>query len=331
MPGLEIMAANEDNKKQALKECCLDEEFTQDEQNQKLIDEIAKENILLTEEIQKLEAELQEATRNSQINEDIPETKIKFTSVENPESDSQFSNISYSCQVSSKVPYELQKGQALITFEKEEVAQNVIRRGEHYVQLQDVNVKMMAKPVPLNSGVRFQVHVEVSKMKVNVTEIPDILPESQMRDKLELSFCKSRNGGGEVESVEYDKQSGSAVITFVESGGTHVLRKLNGALPFQLFADKILKMKDYPLYINQNCHRVIVSPYTETHLKKFQVFSGVAKRTVLLTGMENLQKTDEETVEDFINIHFQREKNGGGEVEVVACSLGQSQIAYFEE
>ncbi|XP_032335328.1 N-myc-interactor [Camelus ferus] len=309
------MAANEDNKKQALKECCLDEEFTRDEQNQKLIDEIAKENILLTEEIQKLEAELQEATRNSQINEDIPETKIKFTSVENPESDSQFSNISYSCQVSSKVPYELQKGQALITFEKEEVAQNVIRRGEHYVQLQDVNVKMMAKPVPLNSGVRFQVHVEVSKMKVNVTEIPDILPESQMRDKLELSFCKSRNGGGEVESVEYDKQSGSAVITFVESG----------------VADKILKMKDYPLYINQNCHRVIVSPYTETHLKKFQVFSGIAKRTVLLTGMENLQKTDEETVEDFINIHFQREKNGGGEVEVVACSLGQSQIAYFEE
>nr|XP_006196215.1 N-myc-interactor [Vicugna pacos] len=309
------MAANEDNKKQALKECCLDEEFMQDEQNQKLIDEIAKENILLTKEIQKLEAELQEATRNSQINEDIPETKIKFTSVENPESDSQFSNISYSCQVSSKVPYELQKGQALITFEKEEVAQNVIRRGGHYVQLQDVNVKMMAKPVTLNSGVRFQVHVEVSKMKVNVTEIPDILPESQMRDKLELSFCKSRNGGGEVESVEYDKQSGSAVITFVESG----------------VADKILKMKDYPLYINQNCHRVIVSPYTETHLKKFQVFSGVAKRTVLLTGMEDLQKTDEETVGDFINIHFQREKNGGGEVEVVTCSLGQSHIAYFEE
>ncbi|XP_072817060.1 N-myc-interactor [Vicugna pacos] len=309
------MAANEDNKKQTLKECCLDEEFMQDEQNQKLIDEIAKENILLTKEIQKLEAELQEATRNSQINEDIPETKIKFTSVENPESDSQFSNISYSCQVSSKVPYELQKGQALITFEKEEVAQNVIRRGGHYVQLQDVNVKMMAKPVTLNSGVRFQVHVEVSKMKVNVTEIPDILPESQMRDKLELSFCKSRNGGGEVESVEYDKQSGSAVITFVESG----------------VADKILKMKDYPLYINQNCHRVIVSPYTETHLKKFQVFSGVAKRTVLLTGMEDLQKTDEETVGDFINIHFQREKNGGGEVEVVTCSLGQSHIAYFEE
>ena len=45
--------------------------------------------------------------------------------MENPESDSEFSNISYSCQVSSKVSYELQKGQALITFEKEEGMTNV--------------------------------------------------------------------------------------------------------------------------------------------------------------------------------------------------------------
>lgn len=45
--------------------------------------------------------------------------------MENPESDSEFSDIFYSCQVSSKVPYELQKGQALITFEKEEGMTNV--------------------------------------------------------------------------------------------------------------------------------------------------------------------------------------------------------------
>lgn len=57
-------------------------------------------------------------------------------------------------------------------------------------------------------------------MKISVTEIPDELPEDQMRDKLELSFCKSRHGGGEVESVNYDKQSGSAVVTFVEAGGS---------------------------------------------------------------------------------------------------------------
>ncbi|XP_526097.4 N-myc-interactor isoform X1 [Pan troglodytes] len=308
-----IMEADKDDTQQILKEHSPDE-FIKDEQNKGLIDEIIKKNIQLKKEIQKLETELQEATEEFQIKEDIPETKMKFLSVETPENDSQLSNISCSFQVSSKVPYEIQKGQALITFEKEEVAQNVVSMSKHHVQIKDVNLEVTAKPVPLNSGVRFQVYVEVSKMKINVTEIPDTLPEDQMRDKLELSFSKSRNGGGEVDRVDYDRQSGSAVITFVEIG----------------VADKILKKKEYPLYINQTCHRVTVSPYTEIHLKKYQIFSGTSKRTVLLTGMEGIQM-DEEIVEDLINIHFQRAKNGGGEVDVVKCSLGQPHIAYFEE
>ncbi|KAL2774496.1 N-myc-interactor, partial [Daubentonia madagascariensis] len=307
------MAADKDNKKQVLKEHWPDE-FMKDEQNEGLIGEITKENIQLKEEIQKLEAELQEATREFQIKEDIPETKVKFISVETPENDSQFSNVSCSFQVSTKVPYELQKGQALITFEKKEVAQNVIRTRKHRVQIDDVSMDIIAKPVPLNLGVRFQVHVEVSKMKINVTGIPDALPEDQMRDKLELSFCKSRNGGGEVEWVDYDKRAGSAVITFVEIG----------------VADKILQKREYPLYINHSCHTVTVSPYVEKHLKKYQVFSGMSERTVLLTGMEDVE-LDEESVEDLVGIHFQREKNGGGEVDVVKCSLGQSHIVYFEE
>lgn len=307
------MATGRDNEKRVLKDW-RDEEFMKDEQNQKLFTEMAKENIRLSEEIQKLEAELQEAMKSSQIKEDIPKTKMKFTSLENPENDGQFLNISCSFQVRSPVPYELQKGEALITFEKEEVAQNVISMQNHHVRINDVDLEVVAKPVPLKPGVRFQVHIEVSKIKVNVTEIPDELPESQMRDKLELSFCKSRNGGGEVECVEYDKQTRSAVITFVETG----------------VVDNILKMKDYPLYINQNCHRVVVSPYIEKHVKKFQVFSGISKRTVLLTGMEGLQMMDEEIIEDLINIHFQREKNGGGEVDVVKCSLDQPYIAYFQ-
>lgn len=292
---------------------CLEDELMKNEEKEKLI-EMAQENIRLTEEIRKLEDELEGITRNTQIKEDILKTKMKFTTAEYPENDSQFFNVSCSFQVNSKVPYKLLKGQALVTFEKEDVAQNVIRLRDHHIKIENVDVMVMANPVPLNSGVRFQVNVEVSKMKINVTEIPDELPENQMRDKLELSFYKSRNGGGEVECVEYDKQSRSAVITFVEIG----------------VVDKILEKTDYPLYINQKCHRVNVSPYIETHVKKFQLFSGISKRTVLLTGMENLQMMDEELVEDFLSIHFQREKNGGGEVEVVKCSLGQPHIAYFE-
>ncbi|XP_029790460.1 N-myc-interactor [Suricata suricatta] len=309
------MADSGDNKSQVHEELRLDEEFMKVEQRERLIDKIAKENIQLKEEIQRLEAELQETTRNSQIKEDIPAAEMKFTSLENPENDSQCLNISCSFHVSSQVSYELQKGQALITFEKEEVAQNVIRMGKHHVQIEDIDVEVMAKPVPLNSGVRFQALVEVSKVKINVTEIPDELPEDQMRDKLELSFSKSRNGGGEVLCVQYDKQSQSAVITFLETG----------------VADKILKKKEYPLCINQNCYKVIVSPYIETDLKNFQAFSGISTRTVLLTGMENLQMMEEEILEDLVNIYFQRESNGGGEVEVVKCCLDQPCMAYFEE
>lgn len=52
---------------------------------------------------------------------------------------------------------------------------------------------------------------------------------------------------------------------------------------------------------------------------------------MLLTGMEDLQMIDEELLQDLVNIHFQRKTNGGGEVEVVKCSLGQPYITSFEE
>lgn len=47
--------------------------------------------------------------------------------------------------------------------------------------------------------------------------------------------------------------------------------------------------------------------------------------------MEDIEVMDEELVEDLINIHFQREKNGGGEVDVVKCSLSQPHMVYFQE
>ncbi|XP_006974343.1 N-myc-interactor [Peromyscus maniculatus bairdii] len=308
------MDADMSNKKQACKEHSPEKEVMIVEQSEGLIHEIMRENFQLDQEIKKLEAELHSDAREFKIKENIPEGKLKFVSVENPEHGGHFSNSSCSFQVSSHILYELQKGQALITFEKEEVAQNVISMGKHVVQMEKTSVEVTAHPVPLHIGVRFLVHVDVSKMKINVTGIPDELPEDQTRDKLELSFCKSRNGGGEVESVDYDRKSGSAVVTFVEAG----------------VADKILKKRDYPLYMNSKCYRVTVSPFIERRLEKYQVFSAVSKKTVLLTGLEVVWM-DEEIVEDLISIHFQRKNNGGGEVDAVKCSLDQSYTAYFEE
>lgn len=308
------MDAAKHNIKQACDECSPEMDVMRAEQSTGLLHEIMSENSELDREIKKLEAELQSDAREFQMKESIPERKLKFTSVESPEDGGHFSNSSCSFQVSSQILYELQKGQALITFEKEEVAQNVISMGKHVVQMEGTSVKVSAHPVPLNAGVRFQVHVDISKMKINVMGIPDELSEEQTRDKLELSFCKSKNGGGEVESVDYDRKSRRAVITFVEAG----------------VADKILKKKTYPLYMNQKCYSVTVTPFIERRLEKYQVFSAVSKKTVLLTGLEGIP-VDEETGEDLLNIHFQRKNNGGGEVEVVKCSLDQPFAAYFEE
>ncbi|XP_034351255.1 N-myc-interactor [Arvicanthis niloticus] len=308
------MDADKDNIKQACDECSPEMDVMRVEQSTGLLHEIMRENSELDKEIKKLEAELQSDAREFQMKENIPERKLKFTSVESPEDGGHFSESSCSFQVSSQILYELQKGQALITFEKEEVAQNVISMGKHVVQMEGTSVKVSAHPVPLNAGVRFQVHVDISKMKINVMGIPDELSEEQTRDKLELSFCKSKNGGGEVESVDYDRKSRRAVITFVEAG----------------VADKILKKKTYPFYMNQKCYSVTVSPFIERRLEKYQVFSAVSKKTVLLTGLEGIA-VDEETGEDLLNIHFQRKNNGGGEVEVVKCSLDQPFAAYFEE
>lgn len=308
------MEDDKDNITQVCEERSAEMDTMRVEQGKGLLHELMRENSELEKEIKKLEAELQSDAREFQIKENVPERKLKFTSVESSEDGGHFSNSSCSFQMSPQILYELQKGQALITFEKEEVAQNVIDMGEHVVQMEGTSVKLSAHPVPLNTGVRFQVHVDISKMKINVMGIPDELSEEQTRDKLELSFCKSRNGGGEVESVDYDRKSRRAVITFVEAG----------------VADKILKKKTYPLYMNQKCYSVAVSPFIERRLEKYQVFSAVSKKTVLLTGLEGIP-IEEETGEDLLSIHFQRKNNGGGEVEVVKCSLDQSFTAYFEQ
>lgn len=106
---------------------------------------------------------------------------------------------------------------------------------EHRCQISGETV-ITALALPLDTGIFFfltctrdyemlsQVHVDISKMKINVTGIPDELSEEQTRDKLELSFYKSKNGGGEVESVDYDRKSRSAVITFVVAGGMQTPR-----------------------------------------------------------------------------------------------------------
>lgn len=65
-----------------------------------------------------------------------------------------------------------------------------------------------------------QLHVKISQRKIKVSNIPNLpIPEEWVKDKLELNFCKTKLGGGEVKDVTYDRRSQMALITFVQPGG----------------------------------------------------------------------------------------------------------------
>ncbi|NXU92241.1 NMI protein, partial [Xiphorhynchus elegans] len=92
--------------------------------------------------------------------------------------------------------------------------------GKHSMSLDNRTVDVKAEPVTLEMGIKFELHVTISGRKICVSEIPELpIPEDWMRDQLELNFYKTlQGGGGEVEAVTYDRQSRTAVITFLTPG-----------------------------------------------------------------------------------------------------------------
>ncbi|NXT51396.1 NMI protein, partial [Pluvianellus socialis] len=216
----------------------------------------------------------------------------------------------------TKIPFRLNPNQALLTFEDEEVAQRLIKMGKHTVNLDNQIADVSVKPFTLEMGIKFELHITISGKKIKVSEVPELpIPEEWMRDKLELNFYKSDQGrGGEVESVKYDKQSRTAVITFLRPGAT------NG----------FVRCSKYPLFVNGRCYRLSVFPDTDVHLEKFQLYCGISKKTILLKGIQDMED-DEESVQDMIEIHFQKPSNSGGEIETIKyVSKGVTWVCFEE-
>ncbi|KAM9284110.1 N-myc-interactor isoform 2-T2 [Cariama cristata] len=161
-----------------------------------------------------------------------------------------------------------------------------------------------------------QLHVAISGKKIKVSEVPELsIHEDWMRDKLELNFYKSEKGGGEVENVIYDKQSRTAVITFLRPGA----------------ANSFVRCTKYPFFVNGKCYRLSVHPDTDIHLEKFQLYCGISKKTILLKGIQETED-DEESVQDMIEIHFQKPSNSGGEIEKIKyVSKGGTWVCFEED
>ncbi|NWU06556.1 NMI protein, partial [Cephalopterus ornatus] len=215
----------------------------------------------------------------------------------------------------TKIPFRLNQNQALLTFEDEEVAQRLTKKGKHTVNLDNDTVDVRVVPVPLEMGVRFELHVTISGRKIDVSDIPELpIPKDWMRDKLELNFYKTQQGGGEIENVTYDNESRTAVITFLRPGASYNFRG----------------SPKHPFFVDGRCYKLPVSLHADLQLKKCQPYWGVSKKTILLKGFQDVEE-DEESVQDMIEIHFQKPSNGGGEIENIKyVSKGAAYVCFQE-
>ncbi|NXX28464.1 NMI protein, partial [Nicator chloris] len=215
----------------------------------------------------------------------------------------------------TKIPFRLNQNQALLTFDNEEVAQRLTKMSKHCVKLDSRTANVTVKPFDLDIGFQFELSVTVSGKKICVSEIPELpIPEDWMRDKLELHFYKQAAGGGEIENVTYNKRSGTAVITFLKPGASN----------------KFVGCTKYPFCAERRMFSLSVSPAFDFHLRKFQPYCGVSKKTILLKGIPEGEE-DEESVQDMIEIHFQKPSNGGGEIDKIKYISRGAAYVCFEE
>ncbi|XP_015490966.1 N-myc-interactor [Parus major] len=281
-----------------------------------------QENIELKKEIEKLKEDMEEfkSQKNPlEIKKNVAEMKLKFIHLEEMKDDGADVDMDTHCVfgAATKVPFQLNQNQALLTFEDEEVAQRLTKMSKHCVNLDSTTANVTVESFQLDMGFCFELHVTVSGKKINVSEIPELpIPEDWMRDKLELHFYKTKQaeGGGEIENVTYNKESGTAVITFLKPGASY----------------KFVGHINHCFCTEGRWSILSVSPDLDFHLKKFQAFCRVSKKTILLKGIPEVEE-NEESVQDMIEIHFQKPTNSGGEIEEIKFTSKREAYVCFEE
>lgn len=290
---------------------------------QEEIRKLAKRKQDLLEKLRRAQDELEgkrtECTKLRQkfkIYAQIPDTEVKFISSHKEAGDGRHGD-TQSVQgvftISQKAAVLLQGGQALITFEEEKVASQILKTAKCSVSCETTMLDVKPRRVTMDPAVKFEVHLDVSRKELKVSNVPPSMPEERMKDRLEMSFSRPSRGGGEVEKVDYEMSSGTGHITFLHPGVVQTLA-LRGRYLVDL--DTEVNVQVLPVYHYQ--------------LRKFQTFCGCPKRTILLDDIED--RVDEEDLQDHLEIHFQKPSNNGGEIETLKyIERGKALQAFFCE
>ncbi|XP_063045292.1 interferon-induced protein 35 [Engraulis encrasicolus] len=262
------------------------------------------------EDIQQLEETNQRLRQQSDVSTAVPERKVIF------KGDTSDAGDTSGCfDINPKVVYPMEGGTALITFEEEAVAQNILKHKDHDVVLEGgVTLSVQALPVHLMMPSYVELDTQVCPHRILVSNLPKMDSEERLLDKLELHFSKKKNGGGEVEETDMLSDSGNVVITFVDN---NIAKGLTDKQDHEVEAERGKR------------HKVKVTPFLNGKIADLQTRETVCRRSVLLTGIPSIM--DQESLQDQLEIHFQKTCNGGGEVDdIIYNPLGQTTVAEFD-
>lgn len=272
-----------------------------------------EENELL-EEIERVKAALKdEKAENLHLKQQadvfmaVPEKKVVFKGKTEKASDSQ------PFEMDAHIVYPMDGGTALITFEEEVVAKKVLNMKKHQVALEGgCSISVEARPIQLMLPTLVEIDSEVCPQRILISNLPKMDTEPLL-NKLEIHFSKTKNGGGEVDECEMLADSGTVVLTFVDK---HIAKGLTDT-------------EHHDVKLQQKKHRVRVTPFLNGKIKNFKTKMSVCPRTVLLTGIPAIM--EQETLQDLLEIHFQKSGNSGGEIEAILYNpVGEQVSALFQ-
>ncbi|XP_033944211.1 interferon-induced 35 kDa protein isoform X1 [Pseudochaenichthys georgianus] len=265
----------------------------------------------LMEQILRVEEALEEEkARNHHLKQQnnvfsaVPERKVAFTGLTGKDRQE--------FDMETNIVYPMEGGTAFITFEEEVVASTILKMQKHEVKVgRGCRITVEARPVHLMLPRLVEINSEVSSQHILISSLPKMEIEPLL-NKLEIHFSKTKHGGGEVEKCEMLPDSWTVALTFLRND----------------IAKGLIETEHHDVNLQEKTHRVRVTPFLNGTITNLVTKMTACPRTLLLTGIPTIM--DRETLQDELEIHFQRSCHGGGEVAAFLYNpLGQHTSAVF--
>ncbi|XP_023581004.1 interferon-induced 35 kDa protein [Trichechus manatus latirostris] len=212
-----------------------------------------------------------------------------------------------------RICYPLPGGSALVTFDDPKVAEQVLQKKEHKIDVaEECRLRVQVRPLELPMVTTIQVSSQISDRRVLVSGFPAglKLSEEQLLDKLEIFFGKDSNGGGDVEIREL--LQGGAMLGFTRDG----------------VAQRLCQIGQFKVPLGGQQFLLRVSPYLSGEIQKAETCFQPAPCSVVVFNIPDI--LDGPELHDVLEIHFQKPTRGGGEVEALTVvPPGQRGLAVF--